>query len=215
MGAEVASRRGRPRVSSRARIEATALQLFLERGYTETSIADIAAAAGIGKTTFFRYYPSKGALVWSAFEQGTRDLQRMLGQAGDDAPIMETIRVGVLETAGARIDDEGIWRTRIRILEDSEELQAEWAQRGFAWAEAIAMFVATRVGARPTAVMPASIGGAVQSAVLAVLREGANLPASRSDLLSELDGALTSLCRILQMWLDESSTASRPVAGKD
>lgn len=203
----VTGKRGRPRVSSQAQVETTALELFLERGYAETSIADIVAAAGISKTTFFRYYPSKGALVWSAFERGTRQLREVLEQAGDEAPVMEVIRLGVIETVDAQIDDEGIWSTRFRILEESDELQAEWARRGFAWAEVLATFVASRVGARPTAVVPVSIGGAVQYAVLAVLREGVGLSRSRESLLSELGGALASLCRILQGWLDESSTA--------
>ncbi|NGP09616.1 TetR family transcriptional regulator [Rhodococcus sp. 14C212] len=55
-GVTTTSRGGRPPESSRERVQATAIDLFLDRGYAETSIADI-AAAGIGKTTFFRYYP--------------------------------------------------------------------------------------------------------------------------------------------------------------
>ncbi|NGP05147.1 TetR family transcriptional regulator [Rhodococcus sp. 14C212] len=199
----VANRRGRPQVSSRAQIEAAAFELFLERGFTETSIMDIVAAAGISKTTFFRYFPSKAALVWSPFDEGTRDLQRALDMVPEDVPVMEAIRAGVIDSVAARLDDAGIWSAQFRILDASQELQAEGAQRWLVWSEVVARFVASRIGARPTAVVPASVGGAVQSVVLAVLRESVRSPASRSGLLSVLDTSLVSLGRSLQKWIDE------------
>ncbi len=105
-------RRGRPQVSSRAQVEAAAFELFLERGYAETSIMDIVAAAGISKTTFFRYFSSKAALVWFPFEESTRDLQSAFDTVGDEVPVMEAIRAGVIDTVAARLDDEGVWTAR-------------------------------------------------------------------------------------------------------
>lgn len=201
----VVGRRGRPQVSSRAQVEAAAFTLFLERGYAETSIMDIVAAAGISKTTFFRYFPNKAALVWSAFEGGDRDLQCALETVRDDVPVMEALRVGVIDTVAPRLDDEGIWKSRFRILDASQELQAESAQRWSAWYEVVAGFVASRIDSRSTAVVPAGVGGAVQSVVQAVLRESVRSPASRSELLSTLDTSLTSLGRSLQKWIDEQS----------
>ncbi|NGP09025.1 TetR family transcriptional regulator [Rhodococcus sp. 14C212] len=197
------SRRGRPPASSRARVEAAAFDLFLDRGYAATGLADIAAAAGISKTTFFRYYPTKGALIWAAFEEHTRYLQRVLARAPEDVPVMEVVRAGVVEAVAAGIDEEGVWSKRFRILEASDELQAEGAQRWLTWAEVVATFVAGRIGDRPAAVVPASIGGAVQAAVLAVVREWMRRPASRGELPAELGAALAPLCRSLQGWLEE------------
>jgi AcrR family transcriptional regulator len=199
----IADRRGRPQVSSRAQVEAAAFELFLERGYTETSIMDIVAAAGISRTTFFRYFPNKAALVWSPFEEGIRDLQTALDTVDDDVPVMEAIRAGVFASVVPQLDDEGIWRAQFRILDTSPELQAEGAQRWLAWAEIVARFVASRIGVRPTAVVPASIGGAVQGAVLAALRDSVEVPAFGNDLLSVLDTSLVLLGRNLQKWIDE------------
>ncbi len=39
------------------------MQLFAERGYQETTAADIAAAAGVSRATFFVYFPTKAALL--------------------------------------------------------------------------------------------------------------------------------------------------------
>ena len=202
-----AGRRGRPQVSSRAQVEAAALELFRDRGYSETSIMDIVAAAGISKTTFFRYFPNKAALVWSLLQEGTRNLHCALDAAAEDVPAMEAIRAAVLDSGRPLLDDEGIWNAQFRILDTSPELQAEGAQRWSAWAEVVARFVASRIGARPTAVVPAGVGGAVQSVVLAVLRESVEVPGSGSDLLSALDKSLASLGRSLQQWIDEQSDA--------
>ncbi|MGU3585447.1 TetR family transcriptional regulator [Rhodococcus sp. C26F] len=199
----VAGRRGRPQVSSRAQVEAAAFELFLDRGYTETSIMDIVAAAGISRTTFFRYFPNNAALVWSPFEEGTRDLQSALDTVDDDVPVMEAIRAGVFDSVVPRLDDQGLWRAQFRILDTSPELQAEGAQRWLAWAEVVARFVASRIGVRPTAVVPASIGGAVQGAVLAALRDSVEVPGFGGDLLSVLDTSLVLLGRNLQKWIDE------------
>ncbi|MCQ0020665.1 TetR family transcriptional regulator [Actinomadura madurae] len=59
-----APRVGRRPRTSRGELERVALRLFAERGFEETTVDDIASAAGIGRRTFFRYYGSKNDVVW-------------------------------------------------------------------------------------------------------------------------------------------------------
>ena len=57
-----ATRRGRSpegRAEVRRDLVAAAVRLFRSRGYEDTTVDDIAAAAGVGRRTFFRYFPSK------------------------------------------------------------------------------------------------------------------------------------------------------------
>jgi AcrR family transcriptional regulator len=57
-----ATRRGRSpegRAEVRRELVAAAVTLFRTRGYEETTVDDIAAAAGVGRRTFFRYFRSK------------------------------------------------------------------------------------------------------------------------------------------------------------
>lgn len=50
--------------STRTRLVEAAFELFAEQGYEHTSVDDIAARAGTGRTTFFRYFPSKEDVVF-------------------------------------------------------------------------------------------------------------------------------------------------------
>jgi AcrR family transcriptional regulator len=48
-------------------IERTALRLFVEKGITETTIRDIAAAADVAEGTLYRHFESKDQLAWELF----------------------------------------------------------------------------------------------------------------------------------------------------
>lgn len=49
--------------SARDRLVRAAFELFAERGYERTTVEDIASHAGVGRTTFFRHFPAKDAVV--------------------------------------------------------------------------------------------------------------------------------------------------------
>jgi AcrR family transcriptional regulator len=61
--------RRRSKRSHRAILDATQ-QLLVERGYPAVSIEGIAARAGVGKQTIYRWWPSKAALVLEAYLSG-------------------------------------------------------------------------------------------------------------------------------------------------
>ncbi|MDQ1050643.1 TetR family transcriptional regulator [Streptomyces sp. V4I2] len=62
---------------------AAAFQLFLERGYEQTTVDDIVALAGVGRRSFFRYFPSKEDVVFPDHERCLADMTEFLA-AGDD-----------------------------------------------------------------------------------------------------------------------------------
>ena len=67
-GSQVPVRRGRPRSqeADRAILEAAAL-ILAERGLAGMSIEEVAARAGVGKTTIYRRWTSRGSLALDAF----------------------------------------------------------------------------------------------------------------------------------------------------
>ncbi|MES5820406.1 TetR family transcriptional regulator [Streptomyces sp. RG80] len=62
---------------------AAAFQLFTERGYEQTTVDDIVALAGVGRRSFFRYFPSKEDVVFPDHEGCLADVTAFLA-AGDD-----------------------------------------------------------------------------------------------------------------------------------
>lgn len=59
-------------------IERTALRLFAEKGVAETTIRDIASAAGIAEGTMYRHYASKDDLAWQLFAENYTAVGREL-----------------------------------------------------------------------------------------------------------------------------------------
>jgi AcrR family transcriptional regulator len=69
--------RGRPRIVSPAMLAEAAGELFLEQGYQDTSVDDIAHRAGVARATFFNYFPAKAdVLFW--------DVDQVLSSLEDD-----------------------------------------------------------------------------------------------------------------------------------
>lgn len=66
---------------TRQKIERAALQLFVERGITETPTREIAARAGIAEGTIYRHFESKEALAQALFERHHTRLARALEEA--------------------------------------------------------------------------------------------------------------------------------------
>ncbi|MFD9097773.1 TetR family transcriptional regulator [Streptomyces collinus] len=67
---------------------AAAFQLFLERGYEQTTVDDIVALAGVGRRLFFRYFPSKEDVVFPDHERCLADMTAFLAaSAKEDEPV--------------------------------------------------------------------------------------------------------------------------------
>jgi len=85
----VAGLRERKKQKTKAAIQRAALRLFKKRGYEETTIEEIAAAAEISPSTFFNYFPTKEDVV--LFDEYDPMLFPML----TDAPAGETLRQSI------------------------------------------------------------------------------------------------------------------------
>src|SRR5690606_39793013 len=82
---------------SPAALERRAFELFARQGFDETTVDDIAAAAGIARRTFFRYFASKNDLVWGDFEGQLRRLRTLLDETDPRTPTMDAVRRAVVE----------------------------------------------------------------------------------------------------------------------
>ncbi|MCG7526449.1 TetR/AcrR family transcriptional regulator [Streptomyces sp. OfavH-34-F] len=64
-----------------------AFALFLERGFERTTVDDIVARAGVGRRSFFRYFPSKEDAVFPDHERCLADMTAFLAAAEDGDPV--------------------------------------------------------------------------------------------------------------------------------
>ena len=152
-----AARTGRPPSTSAAELEEIALHLFSTRGFDETTIDDVATAAGIGRRTFFRYYPSKNDLVWGDFDGQLATFREELA-ALRHLPMMEALRTAVVDFN--RIDPAIAerHRERMQLILTVPALQAHSTLRYAEWRRAVADFVAARTGSAPDDFVPRLVG---------------------------------------------------------
>ena len=98
---------------TRALVQTTALQLFLEHGYDETTVAQVAAAAGVSHMTFFRYFPTKESVVLD--DPYDPVIAEAVGTQPASLPTFERVRLGLL-SAWRRLPDLPQGETRDRVL---------------------------------------------------------------------------------------------------
>src|SRR6266542_2870663 len=84
--------RERTRRAVRGELAQLAVSLFVEKGYDETTIDDLAAAAGMSKRTFFRYFASKEELVMGKYEYFGEQLAEDLAARPAGEPIWVSLR---------------------------------------------------------------------------------------------------------------------------
>jgi AcrR family transcriptional regulator len=97
--------RERKKEQTRAAIAHAAVGLFLERGYDQVSIADIAAAAGVAKMTVTNYFPAKEDLVISAAASVVPDLAAVVRGRRPG----ETVLGALLRFVRAELDRRAEW----------------------------------------------------------------------------------------------------------
>ncbi|MGW3963611.1 mycofactocin system transcriptional regulator [Amycolatopsis sp. NPDC005003] len=185
------SRRGRPPGTSARELELVALRLFTERGYHETTVDQIAAAAGVSRRTFFRYYDAKSDVLWNEFDTEVETIRRLLAEMPGELPVMEAVRRAVLEANHYRAEDVPELRQRMSLLSSVPELVASSAVHYDAWERAVSAFVARRCGQPAGSLYPLAVG----HAVLAACRAAYDRWSARADadLRVYLDASLRAL----------------------
>jgi mycofactocin system transcriptional regulator len=166
-GATAPRRAGRRPVTSRSEIEHIALDLFTERGFDTTTVDDIAAAAGIGRRTVFRYYASKNDIPWGAFDEQLDRMRETFAAQPTDLPVMAGVRTAVLDFNDVHPDEQPWHRQRLRLILGTPALQAHSTLRYAAWRRVVAEYAAARLGLSPDALVPQTIGHASLGVALA------------------------------------------------
>jgi mycofactocin system transcriptional regulator len=135
-------------------IEQAALEIFAERGFEDPTVEEIAAAAGISRRTFFRYFPTKADIPWGNFEALLTNMDAWFASAPDDKPIFDVIAEGVLRFNRIHTDGTAAHRERMTLIMQTPALVANAALRHADWAAVIAGYAGRRLGEPPEALAP-------------------------------------------------------------
>jgi AcrR family transcriptional regulator len=115
---------GRWEPDAAGRLREAALELFGERGFEQTTVAEIAARAGLTERTFFRHFADKREVLF----RGSEGLRDTLAAAIDDAPAAASSFEAVtaaLNAAGAVFNREFARRRQAVILSNPELQERE------------------------------------------------------------------------------------------
>jgi AcrR family transcriptional regulator len=151
---------GRWEPNARGRLEQAALSLYNERGFEQTTVAEIAKRAGLTERTFFRHYADKREVLFA----GSGRLQQLMATAVADAPDsaapIDAVAAG-LEAAAAVLQNREFSRQRQAIIVANPELQERELIKLASLASAIADVLRRRGVKEPAASLAAEAGIAV------------------------------------------------------
>lgn len=162
---------GRPPATTHAELERIGLELFTTNGFEATSVDDIAAAAGVSRRTFFRYFPAKADVVWGDFDAAVARMRDELAAMPDDVPLIEALQVAVVRFNHVPLEQVPYHRQRMRLILEVPEVIARSTLWYATWRHAIAEFAAARLGQDPESLLPRTIGYCALGASLAAYEQ--------------------------------------------
>jgi AcrR family transcriptional regulator len=182
--------------ASRLAILAATRELVAEQGYEKLSIGGIAARAGVGKDTIYRWWPSKGMVVADAVMEEAQPFH--LAPPPQSGPVDEDIRAWAHALARDFADPVRVGRIRAVTSAASEDpATAEQLYERFTQVQRTGFIDRLRLAAEAGEVRPDADFGAVADAILGSLMYWAT--ARRADLRVEsVDSLLDVLLRGLR-----------------
>jgi mycofactocin system transcriptional regulator len=186
-------KQGRPAVTSRGELELVALELFAERGFDQTTVDDVAEAAGIGRRTFFRYFASKNDVVWGDFEAALEQFRAELAAVPADVSLIDGLRNAIVAFNALPAGAEPQHRVRMAMVLHTPALQAHSTLRYAGWRGVVAEHAAAKLHVAPTDFGPTLLANQALASCVAAYEQWLAQPASSLDSL--LTSAIDTLGR--------------------
>jgi AcrR family transcriptional regulator len=113
---------GRWEPDAEGRFRAAAMELFVQRGYEQTTVADIAERAGLTRRTFFRYFADKREVLFHGSERLQQTMVGALRDAPAKATAIEAVAAALDATAAFFGDNREFARQRSAVIAANSDL---------------------------------------------------------------------------------------------
>lgn len=183
--------RERKKARTRADLQRHALRLVRDRGWAATTVDDIAAAAEVSRSTFFRYFPTKEDVV--LFDDVDPLFEQTFAEIPAGTPLIDALRTTLRRTfAGLDEEKQSLEEVRMELARQVPEIAAALRERNAFGVEPTASMVAAATGRAPNDADALVLAGTLIGTRLAAQALVEQEPGRRYiDTLDELLGRLS------------------------
>lgn len=130
--------RERKKAQTRELLVQAATELFSKKGFEETTIDEIAAAADVSRRTFFRYFAAKELVAFPHQDSYINSFRALLAEKRVDRTAFAAVRIACLKMSHSYMEGRDEHLTQWRIIQNSPTLIARGDQFDIDWEIAIA-----------------------------------------------------------------------------
>ncbi|SBS75767.1 Regulatory protein TetR [uncultured Mycobacterium sp.] len=152
---------GRWEPDAQGRLQQAALALYTERGFDQTTVAEIAERAGLTERTFFRYFADKREVLFAGQRPLLEQLTKGVVEAPDSAKPLDAASAALQEGMAFLDGRREPSRLRQAVIDANPALQERELAKRAAMAVALAEGLVRRGVAEPTARLTAETAAAV------------------------------------------------------
>lgn len=181
---------GPSKPAMREALVAAAFELFLERGFEQTTVDDIVSLAGVGRRSFFRYFPAKEDVVFPDHERSLAEMTEFLESGtGEEDPVKHACGAARL-VLRMYAEQPSFSVQRYRLTRKVPGLRAYELSVVWRYEHVLAHYLRGRFADRPDGplradVIAAAVVSAHNHALRTWLRSG-----GESDWVAEVDAAM-------------------------
>jgi AcrR family transcriptional regulator len=138
----------------RCEVGAVAIRLFVEQGFDKTTVDQIAAEAGLSRTSFFRYFATKEDVVLGNIEERGHQVLEALIARPEREPAWRALRLAFQVLLEEMVDAPERGLNLAHMFRDTPSLKARHLCRQLSWLDLLVPEISRRLGVTDAAPDP-------------------------------------------------------------